>query len=288
MDQPGGRGADVGITLLSTAEDAASGADATFYVFLRDIWAGKRDDAVLLRAKEAAEASNRAKTEFLAKISHDIRTPLNAILGSADLLSQTPLNFEQSEYVSMFQRNCRRLIALINDFLDFSRIEAGAVRVERLPFNIREIVQDAVATFREPAARKALALAVKIDPATPGSALGDPLRIHQILVNLLSNAVKFTQAGSVGVSVKVLIESRFGDKLRFEVSDSGPGIRLEDQDKIFAHFVQLPTPSNGQRGTGLGLTICRDLVELMQGEIGVVSQEGRGSTFYFNLPLEPV
>jgi len=144
---PQARGADVGVTFLAAAEDPRS----SFYVFLRDSGAGKRADAALVRAKNAAVASNRAKTEFLAKISHDIRTPLNAILGSADLLSETPLSFEQGEYVNMFQRNCRRLVALINDFLDFSRIEAGAVRVEKAPFQIRETVGDAVATFREAA-----------------------------------------------------------------------------------------------------------------------------------------
>ncbi|HEX5226890.1 MAG TPA: ATP-binding protein, partial [Bryobacteraceae bacterium] len=246
----------------------------------------KKDESALVRAKEAAEASNRAKTEFLAKISHDIRTPLNAILGSADLLSQTALNFDQSEYVGMFQRNCRRLVALINDFLDFSRIEAGAVRIEKIPFHIRDTVHDAIATFREPAARKGIELGLDVDPATPVSVLGDPLRIQQILVNLLSNAVKFTSSGSVDVSVRVIGGSE--ERLRFEVMDSGPGIRPEDQDKIFARFVQLPSPSNGQRGAGLGLTICRDLVELMGGDIGVESRSTRGSTFYFELPLQPV
>jgi CheY-like chemotaxis protein/nitrogen-specific signal transduction histidine kinase/HPt (histidine-containing phosphotransfer) domain-containing protein len=275
---------DVGITFLAADEDP----DSSFYVFLRDIWAGKRGDAALIRAKDAAEASNRAKSEFLAKISHDIRTPLNAILGSADLLSQTPLSFDQGEYVNMFQRNCRRLVALINDFLDFSRIEAGAVRVERAPFPIRETVTDAVATFRESAARKGIALGVEIDPAAPGWALGDPMRIQQVLVNLLSNALKFTATGRVDVNVKVLSAASACEKLRFEVCDTGPGIRLEDQDKIFARFVQLPNQTNGQRGTGLGLTICRDLVELMEGEIGVVSREGGGSTFHFSLPLEAV
>jgi len=283
-----GRAADVAITFLSAAVDSRPDPGSSFYVFLRDIWAGKRGDAALIRAKEAAEASNRAKSEFLAKISHDIRTPLNAILGSADLLSQTSLSFDQSEYVSMFQRNCRRLVALINDFLDFSRIEAGAVRLERIPFRVRETVGDAVATFRESAARKGIALGVEIDPAAPACALGDPLRIQQILVNLLSNALKFTNIGRVDVNVKVLSAASAGDKLLFEVSDTGPGIRLEDQDKIFARFVQLPNQSNGQRGTGLGLTICRDLVELMGGEIGIVSREGNGSTFYFSLPLEAV
>ena len=279
-----GVGSDVGITFLAASEDPGS----SFYIFLRDIWSGKKGDAALIRAKDAAVASNRAKSEFLAKISHDIRTPLNAILGSADLLSQTPLSSDQNEYVSMFQRNCRRLVALINDFLDFSRIEAGALRVERVPLQIRDIVDDALATFREAAARKGITLGVEIDPAAPEWALGDPLRIQQVLVNLLSNALKFTAAGCVEVKVKVLSVASAGHRLRLEVSDTGPGIRLEDQDKIFARFVQLPNQSNGQRGAGLGLTICRDLVELMGGEIGVVSREGNGSTFHFSLPLEEV
>src|SRR3984885_2319301 len=284
MDQPHAGLSEVGITFLAAAGDPAS----SFYVFLRDIRVGKRGDAALIRAKDAAEASNRAKSEFLAKISHDIRTPLNAILGSADLLSQTPLSFDQGEYVNMFQRNCRRLVALINDFLDFSRIEAGAVRVEKAPFHLRETVNDAVATFRDAAARKGITLGVEIDPAAPAWARGDPLRIQQVLVNLLSNALKFTTTGHVDVHVKVLSAAGALDKLRFEVCDTGPGIRLEDQDKIFARFVQLPNQTNGQRGTGLGLTICRDLVELMEGEIGVVSREGSGSIFHFSLPLEAV
>ncbi len=284
LDTSSAQAADVAFTLLALGAD--SPPHAGFFVFLRDLWGGKRADAALIRAKEAAEASSRAKTEFLARISHDIRTPLNAILGSADLLSQTSLSFDQSEYVNMFQRNCRRLVALINDFLDFSRIEAGALRIERSPYRVREAVLDAVGTFREPAARKGVALGVEIEPATPECALGDGWRIQQILVNLLSNALKFTGSGRVDVRVRVLTQAAGGDRLRFEIADTGPGIRLEDQDKIFARFVQLPHPSNGQRGAGLGLTICRDLVELMGGEIGVASREGTGSTFYFNLPLE--
>ena len=173
------------------------------------------------------------------------------------------MSFDQGEYVSMFQRNCRRLVALINDFLDFSRIEAGALRVERVPFRIPETVDDAVATFRESTVRKGIALGVEVDPAAPAWALGDPLRIQQVLVNLLSNALKFTAQGRVDVKVKVLRALSAGDQLRYEVCDTGPGIRLEDQEKIFAQFVQLPNQNNGQRGAGLGLTICRDLVELM-------------------------
>jgi signal transduction histidine kinase/DNA-binding response OmpR family regulator len=262
--------------------------DAGFYVFLREIGSGREAAGALIRAKDAAIASNRAKTDFLAKISHDIRTPLNAILGAADLLSQTQLSFDQSEYVHMFQRNCRRLLALINDFLDFSRIEAGAVRVEKAPFRIREIVSDAVATFREAAAQKAILLGVDIDPLAPEWEIGDSLRIQQVLVNLLSNALKFTAAGRVDVRVKVLEGAGEGpntQRLRCEVLDTGPGIAPENQDKIFMKFVQLPNQTAGPRGTGLGLTICRDLVELMGGEIGVSSQVG-GSNFHFSLPLE--
>ena len=281
IDQLSAPAPDVGLTFLSTAEDPVS----SFYVFLRD--SCQRADASLIEAKDAALASNRARTEFLARISHDIRTPLNAILGAADMLSQTRLSFDQGQYVSMFQRNCRRLVALINDFLDLSRIEAGALRVERVAFRIPETVDEALATFREPALRKGIALGVEIDPAAPAWALGDPLRIQQVLVNLLNNALKFTATGQVDVKVKVLKGVSAGDQLRYEICDSGPGIRLEDREKIFTQFVQLPHQNNGQRGAGLGLTICRDLVELMGGEIGVVSREGGGSTFHFSLPLEP-
>ena len=284
LDLPSGLAPAVGITFLSTAKDPAS----SFYVFLRDI-RDEKTAAALTRAKDAAVASNRARTEFLARISHDIRTPLNAILGAADLLSRTSLTSDQGGYVSMFQRNCRSLVALINDFLDFSRIEAGAVRLERVPFCIRETVVDAVATFRETAARRGLALGVAIDPAVPSWALGDALRLQQILVNLLSNALKFTAAGHVDVNVKVVSAAGIGEKLRFEVCDTGSGIRLEDQDRIFVQFVQLPNQNNSPHlGAGLGLAICHDLVELMGGEIGVVSREGGGSAFFFSLPLEAV
>jgi signal transduction histidine kinase/DNA-binding response OmpR family regulator/CHASE3 domain sensor protein len=288
---PSGPAADVEMTFLQIPGQL----DAGFYVFLRPIKSGREADSALIRAKDAAVASNRAKTDFLAKISHDIRTPLNAILGAADLLSQTSLSFDQSEYVHMFQRNCRRLLALINDFLDFSRIEAGAVHVEKAPFRIREIVSDAVATFREAAAQKGLLLDVDIDPQAPECQMGDSLRIQQVLVNLLSNALKFTDTGRVDVRVKVLEAPDSGaevgagsgaQRLRCEVLDTGPGIALENQDKIFLKFVQLPNQTASQRGTGLGLTICRDLVELMGGEIGVSSPDGGGSNFYFSLPLE--
>jgi signal transduction histidine kinase/DNA-binding response OmpR family regulator len=283
LSSPGGGAAEVEMTFLQTQGQL----DAGFYIFLGEIGSGREADSTLIRDKDAAVAANRAKSDFLAKISHDIRTPLNAILGAADLLSQTTLSFDQSEYVHMFQRNCRRLLALINDFLDFSQIEAGAVHVEKAPFRIREIVGDAVSTFRDAAAQKAILLGVDIDPQAPEWEIGDSLRIQQVLVNLLSNALKFTAGGRVDVRVKVLEAAGLNSRrLRYEVSDTGPGIAPDNQSRIFMKFVQLPNQTAGQRGTGLGLTICRDLVELMGGEIGVSSPSSGGSNFYFNLPLE--
>jgi signal transduction histidine kinase/DNA-binding response OmpR family regulator len=282
IEPPSGRAVEVEITFLRSGPPEAS-----FYIFLREIGSARGADRALIRAKDAAVASNRAKTDFLAKVSHDIRTPLNSILGAADLLSQTSLTFDQSGYVHMFQRNCRRLVALINDFLDFSQIEAGAIHIEKAPFQVREIVGDAVATFREAAARKAIVLSVDIDPQTPQWLMGDSLRIQQVLVNLLSNALKFTATGRVEVRVKMLEGGGSdGRPLRCEVLDTGPGIAQQDQDKIFMKFIQLPNQIASQRGTGLGLTICRDLVELMGGEIGVSSRTGGGSSFHFSLPLE--
>lgn len=279
---------DVSITLLPVAGSEPTGPeqDGHYHIFVRDITLQRQAEQALIQARDAALASSRARTEFLAKISHDIRTPLNAILGSADLLSQTPLDPDQTEYVHMFRRNCRRLVALINDFLDFSRIEAGAVRIERTGFRLRQIVDDVVRTFFESASRKEITLGVSIPPEIPDSLAGDPLRIQQVLTNLLSNALKFTQEGSVDVQAAVVPgpDSTF---LRLEITDSGPGIAVGDQKKIFAPFVQVPLGPGTPRGagSGLGLAICHELVQLMGGEIGVESSPGAGSTFYFTVPL---
>jgi PAS domain S-box-containing protein len=278
MVRAGGGSVNVGVTLLPLPETRGSGC----YLFLRDITRQKEVESALIRAKNAALAASQAKLEFLAKISHDIRTPLNAILGAAGLLSRTPLNPDQSEYVGLFQRNCQRLVSLINDFLDFSKIEAGVVRVDRVPYRVRETAEEAVATFRDAAFQKGVQIYASIAPGVPEWELGDPARVQQILVNLLSNALKFTDSGHVGLEV-----TDGGGRLRFEVSDTGPGIRPEDQERIFAAFTQLANPSPGaDRGSGLGLAICRELLELMDGKIGVISEPGQGSRFYFSLPLQ--
>jgi len=272
---------DASITFLPAGHGRGDG----YYVFLRDISSQKETEAELIRAKDAAVAANAAKSNLLAKISHDIRTPLNAILGAADLLSATSLDSDQADYVDMFQRNCRRLVALINDFLDFGRIEAGAVRVDKSPYKVRQAVYDAVHTFAETAARQQVDLRLDIAENVPDWQLGDPLRIQQVLMNLVSNALKFTSCGRVDVRALVAASADCR-QLRFEVSDTGPGIRSEDREKIFSPFAQLPNQALATLpGSGLGLTICRELVQLMGGEIGVTSVIGSGSTFYCTVPL---
>jgi two-component system sensor histidine kinase/response regulator len=190
----------------------------------------RETESELIRAKDTAI---EAKSNFLAKISHDIRTPQNAILGAAGLLSGTSLDSDQADYVDMFQRNCRRLVALINEFLDFGRIEAGALKVDKAPYKVRQAVYDAVHTFAE-TARQKVDLRLEIAGNVPDWQLGDPLRLHQVLMNLVSNALKFTSLGRVDVR-GLVTASKGGGQLRFEVSDTGPGIRSEDQEKIFCH-----------------------------------------------------
>ena len=284
LEPPAGPRSEVEMMFLDTPGQPEAG----FFLFLRKSGFGKLGAHEVIQANDAAVASNRAKTDFLAKISHDIRTPLNAILGAADLLSQTSLTFDQSGYVHMFKRNCRRLVALINDFLDFSRIEAGAVRIEKTPVQIREVVDDAVSTFRDEAARKGLALRLDFQPRTPEWLIGDSFRIQQVLVNLLSNALKFTTVG--GVDVRVSMEDGAGPDGRgsYEVVDTGPGIAPEDQDKDFREVHPVAQSNLGSARSGAGTIHLPDLVELMGGEIGVSSREGGGSNFHFTLPLEAV
>ncbi len=280
MVPPGRESIDVSITCLSPCDAPESG----YYIFLLDISAQKHVDAELIRAKDAAVAANAAKSTFLAKISHEIRTPMNAILGAADLLSESPLEPDQAEYVRMFQRNCRRLVSLINDFLDFAKIEAGAMRLDKAPFRVRQTVHDAVETFRETALRKGVALEIDIADAVPEWQLGDSQRVQQVLMNLVSNALKFTSRGAV--RVRAFVSGGAGPLLRFSVCDTGPGIRPEDRQQLFLPFTQLVHTGAAQvPGSGLGLTICREIVQMMGGEISVASQVGVGSTFSFTIPL---
>jgi PAS domain S-box-containing protein len=251
----------------------------------RDVTERRRAIEELRRARLAAEAANRAKSEFLANLSHEIRTPLNTIVGTTDLLAEGSVNAEQRQYLEMLRRASGVLLGLVGDVLDLSKIEAGRIELQKVPFHLPQLVNDVVQLLQPSAAKKGLELTAVILPEVPQIVVGDQNRLRQVLLNLLGNAIKFTEKGGVTARVE---NDLVPGMILFTMIDTGIGIPAARLASVFENFEQAdPAISLQYGGTGLGLGIARRLVELMGGRLWVESEPGRGSRFHFTAHLEP-
>lgn len=256
-------------------------------VSIRDVTERRLAQQQLVIERRRAEEANRSKSAFLATMSHEIRSPMNSILGMSELLWESDLNSEQRQYVEIFRRAGSNLLTLIDDILDLSKIEAGHLELERISFKVEDVVSQAIELVTERASKKGLSLSSTIAPGILTDLVGDPSRLRQVLINLLGNSVKFTERGEVVLAVRAC-ESAAPGELRFDVSDTGIGITPEKLQMIFEDFTQADSSTTRRYGgTGLGLGISRRIVEGMGGELAVTSTAGIGSTFTFTIKFEP-
>ncbi len=260
----------------------------TRVIALRDVSQLKAQQAALHQAIEQAEAGSRAKGEFLATMSHEIRTPMNGVVGMSDMLLETPLNPRQAKYATTLRDSAKSLLVVLNDVLDFSKLDAGEYQLEELSIDLPQLLQSVVDLYEAAAREKGLELRAVVAEGVPTIVRCDPARLRQVLFNLISNAIKFTRDGSVTLQLSAkTLDPLQGPQLKFEVRDTGIGIADENQEELFSPFKQADSRvSREYGGTGLGLAVSKRLVELMGGQIGMVSKLGLGSTFWFCLPAK--